>query len=261
MLKILQLSDLHLLPDANDRLVGVQTERCFQEVLNHAHDRHGPFDLILITGDLTQDPCLASYRRAAKILQPYRTPTLCVPGNHDDVAMMSAVLNDAPLACCGDVSLPHWRIIGLNSQKADSAVGHLAANELTRLERTLQDNPEQWAMIAVHHPSIACGSSWLDTMQIDNRDAFLTLLRRFPQVKAVASGHLHQALATSVHGIDHFVAPSTCFQFQTHSTAFSIEPTPPGYRIYRLFDDGAIEADLHRLDRLPEGLSLQSRRY
>jgi Predicted phosphohydrolases len=59
----LQLSDLHLMSSIDDQLVGVNTEESFLSVLKLAHEESWPPDLIILTGDLSQDSSTQSYKR------------------------------------------------------------------------------------------------------------------------------------------------------------------------------------------------------
>lgn len=261
MLKILQISDLHILPAETDTLLGVNTEFYFRQTLKHAHTEHGPFDLILVSGDLAQDPCPASYRRILQQLQSYRTTTLCLPGNHDDFESMQAILNEGVVSCRKQLRMQDWQIVCLNSQKPDSPAGELRIEELAFLEKCLTALPEVPALIAVHHHCTPSGSGWLDTMQIENSAALLELVGRYPQVKAITYGHVHQEMTARHGGIDIFSAPATCFQFEPHSTEFSVEDTPPGYRIFELFADGRLESACYRLSGPLRGLRRDAHSY
>ncbi|MEN8260522.1 MAG: metallophosphoesterase, partial [Pseudomonadota bacterium] len=87
--KVLQITDLHILPSPDDTLAGVNTEQCFYEVLSLARQHHWPADLILFTGDLAQHPSRASYLRLLRAFNNLGLPCVCLPGNHDDTGLMS----------------------------------------------------------------------------------------------------------------------------------------------------------------------------
>ena len=76
-LSLLQLTDLHILPTLESTLLGVKTEHYFRAVLAHAFKQRAAYDLLLLTGDLAQSPCSASYDRILKTVEEYNTPTLC----------------------------------------------------------------------------------------------------------------------------------------------------------------------------------------
>ena len=261
MLRVLQITDLHLLPHAGDTMLGIDTEHYFQLTLKHAHSVHGDFDLILLTGDLAQDPCPVSYQRLCQHLIGYDTPCLCLPGNHDDSNLMLKYLNTGLVNCDKHLIAGNWQIISLNSQKPNSPVGALSSGEFQFLEQTLQLHPDLPALIAVHHHCIASGSIWLDAMQIQNSDDFLRLIAAFPQVKAVTCGHLHQEYVAQVKHIAIYATPACCFQFTPNSNEFSIDEASPGYRIFNLFDDGSLQSECHRLPIKLDNLKRNAHEY
>lgn len=260
-LKLLQLSDLHVTPHAGELMLGIDTEAFFQQTLKHAVDRHGPFDLILLTGDLAQDPCADSYRRICRHLSSYNTRCLCLPGNHDDFGLMQTHLHTGNIGCDKQLVLDGWLILMLNSQKIDSPIGVLADDELAFLAQTLESHAGLPTLIAVHHHCIASGSSWMDTMRIQNSAAFLALIKKHPQVKAVTCGHVHQTFTKHEGQIALFAAPASCFQFTPHSSEFSIDDTPPGYRVFRLYGDGRLQSEVFRLPIKMTDLDRNAREY
>ncbi|MGY6275347.1 metallophosphoesterase [Methylomonas sp. MgM2] len=261
MLKVLQITDLHIKPHLGDTMFGIDTEILFQQTLQHAHDQHGRFDLILLTGDLAQHPIADSYRRICQHLQSYNTRCLCLPGNHDDFGLMTIHLNQGVVSCDKVVQLKGWQIIALNSQKPGSPAGDLTSNELGFLEKCLQSSPELATLIAVHHHCIASGSPWLDTMQIRNSGSFLALIQAFPQVKAVTFGHIHQELSSTKDQMAIYGTPSSCFQFAPNSSEFCIENASPGYRIFELFTNGKLQSKCYRAPIKMDDLDINAHAY
>ena len=261
MLKVLQISDLHILPNSTDTLLGVNTEYYFRKVLEQAHQEHGRFDLILVTGDLAQQPCSESYQRIFDILYSYQTKTLCLPGNHDDLSCMVQHLHTALISCQKYLQLSNWQIICLNSQKTDSPVGELANTELAFLIDCLDNNANKPTLIAVHHHCINSGSAWLDTMKIINSDTLWSILTKYPQVKAICFGHIHQEISGYQQSIAYFSAPASCFQFQTKSKIFSIANKNAGYRVLNLHADGKLETHCYWLNEPLIGLQKTNQVY
>jgi Icc protein len=259
-LKVLQLTDLHILPDPGGKLLGIDTEDFFQQTLAHAHAAHGPFDLILLTGDLGQDPSADSYRRICRHLRTYQTPCLCLPGNHDDWELMKTELNIGFVSCRKHLLLNNWQIIALNSQKPGSPAGFVSQEELTFLQQTLSAN-DMPALLAIHHHCVASGSSWMDTMQIENGEELLAAAERFPLVKAITCGHLHQEMQTSHNQIAIFATPASCFQFKPLATEFELDTLAPGYRVLELFDDGNLQSRCYRVPISMNGLQTNEHSY
>ncbi len=245
-LTLLQISDLHLLHHSNDTLLGVNTAYYFKQVLQHAHQQQ-QFDLIVVTGDLAQQPCQESYLQIYDTLATYNTPTLCLPGNHDDWQLMQTVLNQGGVSCKKQFIFGNWQLISLNSQKLASDKGWLAATELQFLTHCLQALPEHYAIIALHHHCIPTQSAWLDTMLIGNSAQLFTQLANFPLVKVIFHGHIHQVLDAIWGNIRVLGTPSTCFQFKPYCTDFTLDTIAPGYRLLQLYPTGNIDTQIFRL--------------
>jgi Icc protein len=248
---VLQLTDLHILEHRGQTMLGIDTDYSFRRTLQTAHDQHGPFDLILLTGDLAQDPCLFSYQYIHQQILPYRTPCLCLPGNHDDIDLMRRSLTGNGVACESQRLLGNWSIIALSSQKSASPAGLLADSELLKLEKNLAAYPDKPTMIAMHHPCVASGSPWLDTMQIENSEELIAIIGCFPQVKFIVCGHIHQELSCQLGNVTLLATPSTCFQFTPKSNDFDLDSLSPGYRTLQLFADGQWRSQCHYI---PESL-------
>ncbi len=259
-ISILQLSDLHILAAQDDEMFGINTEHYFHACLEQAvrlrslqadmEQQH--FDLILLTGDLAQEPTPESYRRILTALEAYQTSCICLPGNHDDYDLMLQVFNTDRINCRKQVLLDNWQVISLNSQIPGDPGGRLPNEELEFLENCLSENQDRHALIAVHHHCLETKSSWMDTMIIENSRELLAIADKYPQVKAITSGHVHQVMDIKTNSYRVLCAPSTCFQFTPKSPEPAVNDTAPGYRLIELYADGRIES---KVVRLPEPLT------
>lgn len=244
---ILQISDLHILAESGKHLSGIETEQSFIQLLAHAHDKHKKIDLILVTGDLAQEPCQSSYQRIHLALKKYQTRTICLPGNHDDFTLMQQVIKDKQVNCNKQLKFKYWQIICLNSKKNGAAGGHLSLSELSYLTDTLDKYPSLNTLIAMHHPPIPTNSQWMDTMILDNNHELFTLLKNYPQVKAISCGHIHQEMESIKDNKLILGTPSTCFQFKPLSPEYTLDYINPGYRVLTLQANGSIDSKIHRI--------------
>ena len=219
------------------------------------------FDLILVTGDLAQDPCPASYLRILNSLETYNTPCICLPGNHDDYDLMQQILNTSLVNCRKQIFLENWQLICLNSQIPDADGGYLSNQELLFLENCLSSKPDHHALIAVHHHCLKTNSAWMDTMMIENSQELWAIINKHPQTKAITTGHIHQVMDISPASVRVLGTPSTCFQFKPESKTFSVENTAPGYRLIQLYADGRIESGIIRLPEQLSGLQIDTQGY
>lgn len=244
-LVILQITDLHIFADSDENMAGVNTEQSFKHVLKQAHLQHGKVDCILVTGDLAQTPCQSSYQRIVNELANYKTRTICLPGNHDDFALMQQFINSDQINCDKQLKLNDWQIISLNSKKPDDQGGFLEAEELEFLDESLKNKASLNTLIAVHHHSVPTNSSWMDKMIIENNKQLFSILKNHPQVKGIVCGHIHQQLEITKNNILILGTPSTCFQFKPNCSEYTVDNEPAGYRIIKLFCDGNIQSKVY----------------
>jgi len=260
-ISILQLSDLHILRAPEDKLLGINTEHYFHACLEQALAGKQHFDLIMLIGDLAQNPCPESYQRILTRLEACETPCICLPGNHDDYELMQQILNTDRINCRKQVKLDNWQLISLNSRIPEEPGGRLSKEELEFLENCLTENPDYHALIAVHHHFLETKSPWMDTMIIENSRELLAIVSKYPQVKVMITGHIHQVMDVKTATFRVLGSPSTCFQFSPETTEFSVSDTAPGYRLIELYADGRVESEVVRLPRPLTELQVSTHGY
>ncbi|MCU7943459.1 MAG: 3',5'-cyclic-AMP phosphodiesterase [Candidatus Thiodiazotropha sp. (ex Cardiolucina cf. quadrata)] len=260
-LNLLQLTDSHLYADPSRSLLGINTLETFDQVLAQALQETGNPDIILATGDLVHDASDTGYKRLLGRLQLTEIPTYCLPGNHDIPGKMKQILNQDNVHCIPSVQTKGWSLIFLDSTIAKSDGGRIDESQLELLRVLLRAHPDKHTMICMHHHPVPVGSRWMDTMVLENPDAFFKLIDANPQVQAVLCGHIHQAFDTEYRGVRLMGSPSTCVQFIPRVDDFAIDAIPPGYRWLSLQPDGTIRTGLNSLPKIPSGLDLASMGY
>lgn len=260
-ISILHITDPHILTSSEERLLGVNTAYYLDSVLNLALNPDHAFDLCLLTGDLVQLPTAASYQNLLNVLEEYNLQVTCLPGNHDDLELMQQFMDTDKVNCLKQIILGNWQVLCLNSAKAGSDGGFLSAEELDFLARQLDKLPDLFSLVAVHHHCFPCGSRWLDTMMIENSNELLTLIGRYPKVKLLVNGHIHQEVEKTINHLKVLSTPSTCFQFKPFSKEFSLDSSSPGYRRIELFPDGSYRTQVYRLPEPLSGLTNRTEGY
>jgi Icc protein len=251
IIKIVQLTDMHLFAVSSGTLLGLNTERSFREVIRLVRKRHPVTDLVLATGDLTHDGSVAAYRRFFALMECFETPVYCLPGNHDEATMLGNISNTGNCRVQDEARIDDWLFIFLDSTLPDSEGAHLDPSALARLQQQLEAGSDLHTLICLHHQPIRMGSEWLDTMALDNADEFFAIVDRHPQVRGIVWGHVHQSLHTSRNRVEMMSTPSTCIQFLPGSRNFAIDHTAPGYRWLYLYPDGRIETGVERTESIP----------
>lgn len=129
---LVQLSDSHLFAEGDGTLLGMNTRDSLQRVIELARAQQPRIDLVLATGDLSQDGTLESYQQFRDMTAPIGAPTRWIPGNHDEPQIMAhaAVHSDflEPV-----VDIGHWRITLLDSAVPGSVPGYLQDSQLQLL--------------------------------------------------------------------------------------------------------------------------------
>ena len=256
VLRVLQLSDLHLFGSAGQRLLGQDTRRTFESVLAWARQTHWPVDLLLFTGDLIQDENPASYAYLEEQLADLGIPCYGLLGNHDLPALMEIGLTRNMLRMESSLRIGGWQLIFLDSRISGQVSGHLGAGELTKLRQALQAYPQLPTLVCLHHQPVPIGSQWLDAIGLDNPEPFFACIDTYPQVRGILWGHIHQAFQDLRKGVSLLGAPSTCIQFLPGSRDFALDARTPGFRWLHLYPDGSLKTGIERISAYPDPLDL-----
>ncbi|MCR6652849.1 MAG: 3',5'-cyclic-AMP phosphodiesterase [Cellvibrionaceae bacterium] len=260
-LRILQITDCHLGRDADESLLGLTTVDTLVDVLERAVEVEDSFDLVLCSGDISNDGTTGSYDRFIQIVRQHlpAVPLAWLPGNHDDPASMRAIRSAAPRA--DYLSIGGWNVILLNSRVPFEERGELPQSELKRLERLLESDPLSPTMIFLHHQLVPVGSAWIDQYVVSNAADFFAITDRFDNVRAVSWGHVHQEFYMVRNGVDLIATPSTCVQFKPLSDDFMVDSTMPGYRTYELQANGVYTTHVNRVTERAYSIDLASEGY
>ncbi|MGK7906181.1 MAG: 3',5'-cyclic-AMP phosphodiesterase [Synechococcus sp.] len=256
-LYVIQITDTHLFSHPETQLLGVSTEETFQTVLNTVRRLAPQADMVLATGDLSQDGSLVSYQRFRKSVARLNVDTYWLAGNHDCLPEMEVALGNRLLASgsadrlFADKSFVRnrWRFILLNSAVPEQVAGRLAPTELEYLQEQLQRATEQqqYAAVCLHHPPYLMESQWLDSSTLENSEELLSLLGKFDCVRAVLFGHVHQDWEYRQGAVTFLGCPSTCVQFKPESEKFAVDSNAPGIRQLWFHPDGQLETEILRI--------------
>ena len=243
-LRLVQVTDTHLNGTPDGELLGMNTARSARAVIDAAK-RSATIDGFLVTGDIAADEQPAAYAQLEEMLGQ-DTPSLWLPGNHDDINSNSESLE------------PHlrrrlrafkWDVVMLETQVQGEVGGALNAAELAALAVAIEEAvvENKYLLVATHHPLRSMGSVWLDEQSVRNADEALNMLAPHADRVLTISGHVHQESDAVVAGIRMLTTPSTCVQFAPESEDFALDDLPPGYRSIRLFADGSVKTEVVRV--------------
>ncbi len=247
--RLLQLSDPHLLADPHGWLHGCQPNALLAGALEQAHGPGAaPFDLLLISGDLCQDESWGGYVRLGQMLSARGWPVALLPGNHDHPALLRAALGRQAVIAPAAIDLGDWRLLLIDTHLAGRVDGGLGPDQLRWLQEQLQaaDRP---LLVALHHPPVPIGHSVMDGIALRHPAALLKLLAACPWLRAVTFGHIHQHWQGGLPGrpdVQLLGCPSTHRQFEAVQACPLGRSGDPGGRVWELAPDGRWQQQLRR---------------
>jgi Icc protein len=246
-LNVVQITDTHLFEDVPHTLKGCVTAETLARVLQQVQSLKPQPNLLLLTGDLSQDETPASYGNLRDLLDPLQIPAYWIPGNHDHLSTMEDLLKGGVFFPDKTIQAGGWQIILLNSQVLGQTAGQLSQSSLAELDQHLSSYPELPTLIALHHPPCQIASPWMDELGLQNSADLYAVIDRHPQVRLVIFGHIHQEFSTIRHQVTYLGCPSTCIQFTPFSTSIELDDKSPGFRQLTLYPNGHFETQIIRL--------------
>jgi len=261
-LRVIQLTDTHLCREAGGQLLGMDTDHSLQAVIGRVEAEREGIDLVLGTGDISDKGAFEAYERAERYFAQLGAAFFWLPGNHDDRGQMEAAASTRE-RLSGEVLAGGWQILLLDSQIPGEVGGCLGESELARLDSALgrARDRELYTLVCLHHQPVAIGCEWLDEQLVEDADALWQLIGRYPGVRGVLWGHVHQHFDRLRDGVKLMASPSTCVQFQPGSVNFRLDDQPPGYRWLDLASDGTIDTGVSRVTGVSFSVDLDSHGY
>ena len=227
-LLVAQITDLHLFAAIDRQLLDLPTNDCLQTVLEQLAKLHPKPDLLLLTGDLSQDGSHKSYERLQDLLVPFEIPTYWLAGNHDRLPVMQQVLAHPPISSEKSFQAGGWHFLLLNSLVPGSVCGQLSQESLEWLDWQLQQQSDRPTLIGLHHPPCHVDSNWLDSSTLQNPADFFAIIDRHPQVALVC-------LVTSIRNL--IISATKCVISDRLQLVFSLNLKVSTLRLTRLNRD------------------------
>jgi len=235
---IAQITDCHLPADPQQEYRGINPHENLQGMLQKVRLLNP--DLLLASGDLSEDGSQVSYEALQKYFEPLGIPVLALPGNHDDASLLAEAFPGSPINRISVSEHGPWQIIRLNSCLPGRPEGRLSEEALKELESFLENHKQRPKLIAVHHQPVTVGSPWIDKYRLFDPEAFLQIVDQFPEIKAVVWGHVHQVFETDRNGTAMLGSPSSAINSLPGAQKFTADPAGPACRWLELKSDGLL---------------------
>lgn len=172
-------------------------------------------DLVMISGDLTENGRAEEYAQARASLDRLHAPFLLVPGNHDSRAEMRTAfgdcvswLGDSALQCVSDTG--PIRVVGVDTLDPGQVGFGFDAQRRTEIAPWLAtDKP---TLLFGHHPPVPIGVPFMDAFGFQGEYEMAGLLADSGRVLAYGCGHVHGDYAVLSGAIWTIAAPAVSAQ-------------------------------------------------
>ncbi|MCW8924889.1 MAG: metallophosphoesterase [Xanthomonadales bacterium] len=237
---IAQITDCHLPAARKTHYRGIDAWANLERLLARLK-AHKP-DLVLATGDLSEDASTASYRGLRDLFWKLRVPVLALPGNHDDADLMAQFFPSSPSDTPCYSYHGGWQIIRLNSCATGKPHGRLSDNTLQQLQATLEQDSGRPRLLALHHQPVLVNSPWIDKHRLLEPEPLLQLIDGHADIKAVVWGHVHQVFEADRNGVAMLGSPSSAINGVPGMDTFTADTLAPACRWLELRGDGSLES-------------------
>jgi len=248
MLKVVQISDCHVTGSLNTPYRGQDPHAGLRAIVDRIM-AWGP-DLVMATGDLSEDASAASYDFVAEQFDRIKAPLWVTAGNHDNSATLARVFPHTALREPVRIHSGDWQVLLLNSARDGEIPGRLDKEQLDVLGNLLADDPRP-LLLALHHHPWPVASNWIDRYPLNNPQALFEVLATGPDRQLIAWGHVHQALCKqhtleSGKVVTGLAGPSTACNSLPCRPGFTLDPAGPACRWFELEQSGAWQTGLLR---------------
>jgi len=243
MMKIIQITDTHLVPPP-ELLYGPDPTARLKQILDHVLDRHGDADLLVITGDLSNNGDPRAYEALRNMLKGFPLPVRLLLGNHDLRGSFRDAFPEQPVDPAGfvqsvlDTPDGGFRLLFLDTLSEGEIGGRYCETRADWLRDRLTEVPEMPVCVFLHHPPVPHGMAHFDHIGFHDQERLMTVLRAHPGgVRHIAFGHIHIPLnGVTADGIGYHSGRGS-----THQLLQLFENPTPGWV------DGPLNYDIIRV--------------
>ena len=227
ILKIGQISDIHI-GNGNELVQGIDVCANFRKALNS--DSMQGLDLLVLSGDLSENSDPGAYEYVASLLKDYKSPYCIITGNHDDINVMRQYF-DLESVIHGDRCYYRYDLEGRTIFFLDSACGNVSPEQLTWLQEEASKIKGE-VILFMHHPPCFCGHRFMDLRyHLENMVEVQQVLAGIKNLTHIYAGHYHHHFEVNMGRQIVHVAPATQFQIDPNMPYFNLKSAAPGWQL------------------------------
>ncbi len=187
---IVQISDIHVGPEFREEI--------FQQAVDEVNELDA--DLLLVTGDLTENGLLSQYERAAELMKQFTCKSrVYTSGNHDyrntGYLLFREFFPSKPVFRSRDLFLA--TLGTARPERNDGEAGH---RQIVWLENALRTERKRFRVVMMHHHLVPVPDTGPNTIPILDAGDVLRALDR-SGVGLVLCGHRHRPWKWTLHRI------------------------------------------------------------
>lgn len=238
---IAQLTDLHIRPPGMLFADIIDTLGFLRRAVDRVLALDPRPDVVLVTGDLTNDGEPEAYAQIRPELARLPMPVYAIPGNHDDREGMLALEGVAEMGAGNGfrqfvVDLGGLRLIALDSLVPGEGHGAFCPERAAWLEDALARSGTAPLLVMVHHPPGTAGIPFMDRINLRTTPEIDVIFRRHAQhIQRIVCGHVHRPIFYQWQGVPVSVAP--CVAHQSMLTLAGDDAAlvmePPAFHLHR----------------------------
>ena len=184
MTLIAHISDLHISESDFDKKI-------FMDAVREINDLKP--DMIVLTGDLTNNGYYKQFQQATKYLEMFESPLFAVPGNHDARNLGYQTFEELIGEKSWKLTMDdNFTVIGLDSSSPDENKGHIGTPQHMWLEHQLDECVinDNFSVVVLHHHIVPIPQTGRERNVLSDAGDILKTITSH-EVDLVLSGHKH----------------------------------------------------------------------
>jgi len=247
-MNFIQLTDLHLQADDEEKTLGVDTQERSYSALDQIEQGTVKPEFFVITGDLANNGEVGAYVKLqafiGEIQKRFDVPVYTILGNHDKREPFTKVTGiQANPKYYYSEDIDNSRLIFMDSKSEEgNSKGSFGHAQLAWLKDQLDGLGEKRAILLFHHPVITTPLELMDGLDFEEDDAlkFRELVKNYSNVAAVFNGHAHFTVFGDMDGVPSIISSATAFGLDAHAGMKMRVMDEGGYMIVTLRNDQVI---------------------
>ncbi len=211
---IAQISDTHLSGWGKKTFNIAPMAENLARCVKHINALNPKPDIVLITGDISNNGTQNECEQAADILGKLDAPFYVIPGNHDNRETLVSVFGKRACPTESDDFVNYViegypiRLIALDSTIPAAPGGEICETRATWLDERLRENTTQPTIIFMHHPPMKFGVAETDIDGFIGADSLGNVIEQYDNIERLLCGHIHLPALAKWRGTIVSTAPS-----------------------------------------------------